>query len=73
MLSQEAVWAVISSGSLASFPNSSHFSGTQVFSSGGPNQSNWPSHNSYFAFLIPLVLTFGKATPITFHTQLAVV
>jgi len=72
MLSHGAVLVVIGSGSLVPF-QISPFSNAQVFSSSMPNQSNRSHYNSYFPFVISLVLTFGKAAPITSRTQPVVV
>ena len=73
LLSHGAVLVVIDGWPRLSFQISSLFSSAhRSFPSGKSNQSNWSYHNYYLAFHFSLVLTFGKALPSTFRTQLAV-
>ena len=68
MLSHGFFLNVIGSRSLALIQISSLLSNTQVITSGKPNQSARSYRNSPLAFLTSLVLTFDKATPVTFRT-----
>ena len=68
MLNHGIFFSVIGSRSLALIQISSLLSNTQVITSSKPNQSARSYRNSRLAFFTSLVLTFDKATPVTFRT-----